>query len=169
MSLINDMLRDLSARQAASPVYAISDGVIAGEQEQLSQFFGRSKFWPIIVLSLILFVLVFISIRWLSKEHYLFGNQAPSGISSQVETPMDVPLAIESTPVSNLTTQLQNQINTSDATEESMYHPTIAEPVTSREQDSSTGIDQKVIYQLIDKASRALALDRLTSPEDDNA
>jgi MSHA biogenesis protein MshN len=143
MSLINDMLRDLSNKQAdiESNQIAVSDlQVVSWEQEKAAHFFQHSRL-PLILISVgVFFVILFLL--------PLLLNQF--GLSSEKLTPI---------PANHSEMVDQLVINS-----EVQSIPTSSSYVTTDLSNS-----QLQIYQLIDQASRAMVLDRLTSPDNDNA
>lgn len=147
MSLINDMLRDLSAHQTARPDHTIDDVSSSDwEQQKLFHFFNRQSRLPIILLSISIFIALLLGFRWLSQyDFHSVSSKAVISDNSQSDLAVPQVQAVVPTP--------------SVMSSETPINVTLA-AVTQ---------DQKTIYDLIDKASRALALDRLTSPEQDNA
>jgi len=151
MSLINDMLRDLSRQQSVeAPSSSMVMESSAWEKERIADFFQYSRL-PVFILSGLVFVIVLalfnFNLRWL--EFLPFASKSP---------------------LSNSVTSELISVNDSSSTEQSkpinLIPPTI--PTESRGDNKSDQLNQR-IYELIDKASRAVTLDRLTSPEQDNA
>lgn len=148
MSLINDMLRDLSAHQTARPDHNLDDISAADwEQQKLFHFFNKQSRLPIILLSVVLFIVLLFGFRWLSQYDFYSVSSKPVILEA-----IKPEAAIIQQPLVN------------ESIEKSAVQP---EEVSVPEQNIIP--EQKTIYELIDKASRALALDRLTSPEQDNA
>ncbi len=154
MSLINDMLRDLSDKQSVSEhnetlIFADSQAS-SWEQEKIADFFQQSRL-PLIVISIAIFVVIFIFSKLILTQYMhpvsIAPEIKPHAVVSSAElikppaTENDV--LLDQPIVSSAAIHNQNTINSSEL--------------------------QTQIYQLIDQASRAMTLDRLTSPENDNA
>ena len=145
MSLMNDMLRDLSTHQTARPDSTIDEVSSSDwEQQKLFHFFDRQSRLPIILLSISIFIVLLLGFRWLSQYDF-YSVSSKTVITENIQSDLAVPQA--AAPTENV---IPSQA------------PVSVVPVTVTQ-------DQKAIYDLIDKGSRALALDRLTSPEQDNA
>ena len=154
MSLINDMLRDLSNQQSSGKQ---SDIVIADlqtaswEQEKIAHFFQYSRL-PLLFISIAIFIVIFFGFQLIPNQ-YKFSDF----FSSKVTLPstQDAPELIPSLTINE--SLLVNQTQ----------QPVITDTVANQSSSDSSNTQQ--IYQLIDEASRAMTLDRLTSPENDNA
>jgi MSHA biogenesis protein MshN len=154
MSLINDMLRDLSDKQSISEhndTLILADAQASSwEQEKIADFFQQSRL-PLIVISIVLFVVIFIFSKLILTQYRLPVSIAPEirphSVMSSAElikpSAVDRDVLLDQPIVSPEAIGHQNTINSSEL--------------------------QTQIYQLIDQASRAMTLDRLTSPENDNA
>lgn len=139
MSLINDMLRDLSQQHSSSTENSLllNDVQTATwEREKIAHFFQYSRM-PLVLISLLVFLIGYGISQYISKQD----------LSSFLQESSSVELAPSSQSLGNL-------------------QQTGAQGVPI-EQSSSIQTDR--IYFLIDQASRAMTLDRLTSPENDNA
>lgn len=188
MSLMNDMLRDLSQRQAANPAYAGDENTIRDwEQEKISHFFDKFSQWPVVLLSIFLFVSVIGVMRWLSHEDIAYPVIIPVGIESPAapleisfdKTSVDKPVlnkedANQTSLVEIAAPQItpgedrikEQFIDAETRTENAKPDSNVSDNIQPFTHSSA---QQQSIYELIDKASRALALDRLTSPQEDNA
>lgn len=202
MSLMNDMLRDLSERQAASPAYAGDENRLRDwEQEKISHFFDKFSHWPVVLLSVFLFISVVGIMRWISSEEISYPDIIPAQVKLSVKLPSNPEpidrsidkLSVEKRHLDQITL---DQIAVNQKVLDKIPLPTSLDPeFTQTEGNISQGqsvspelkmtdelsnnfpnkiqsvsnYQQQSIYELIDKASRALALDRLTSPENDNA
>jgi MSHA biogenesis protein MshN len=154
MSLINDMLRDLSDKQSISEhneTLILADTQTSSwEQEKLADFFQQSRL-PLIVISIVIFVVIFIFSKLILAQYKPQVTIAPEikphavVTSAELIKPptIDNDVLLDQSIVSPAAIHNQNTINSSEL--------------------------QTQIYQLIDQASRAMTLDRLTSPENDNA
>ncbi|MBK8186205.1 MAG: hypothetical protein IPK77_02525 [Cellvibrio sp.] len=139
MSLINDMLRDLSQQHSSSTENSLllNDVQTATwEREKIAHFFQYSRM-PLVLISLLVFLIGYGISQYISNQDFSSLLRESS--------------SVESTPSSQTVGNLQQ---------------TVAQGVPI-EQNSSVQTDK--IYFLIDQASRAMTLDRLTSPENDNA
>jgi MSHA biogenesis protein MshN len=166
MSLINDMLRDLSDKQTSrepeSNLIMMDVQTASWEQEKIAHFFQHSRL-PLILGSLAVFVVLFILLK-LVLHNFNYSNFISS--ISKVEPHsiteshfIDEPYFIESS------AKLTSPQEVADDTSQPILNSKIASNLNTI--DSSQA--QMQIYQLIDQASRAMTLDRLTSPERDNA
>jgi MSHA biogenesis protein MshN len=168
MSLINDMLRDLSKKQTAGQ--QVTPAIIhdvhseSWEQESIGNFFQHSRI-PLMLVTAVIFILGYALMQFLISQ-YSANQQTASAISpNEIESVQsgDRHLAIE-TPENNLSQTVINQ-PLQKFQSDSQLQPN---PVVQKNQENAV-IQQTEIYQLIDQASRAMTLDRLTSPENDNA
>jgi MSHA biogenesis protein MshN len=154
MSLINDMLRDLSDKQAIKKqdetLILADTQTPSWEQEKIANFFQQSRF-PLIFISLIVFVVIFIFSK-LVLTHY----RPSDSIAPEIK-----PLSVVSSAELIVPTVINNDV---------LMDQSIVSPAVMDHQNAINSSDlQTQIYQLIDQASRAMTLDRLTSPENDNA
>ncbi len=148
MSLINDMLRDLSAHQTARPDHNLDDISAADwEQQKLFHFFNKQSRLPIILLSVVLFIVLLFGFRWLSQYDFYSVSSKPITLEEVKPEAAIVQQPLVAAPIEN----------------------SVVLPAEVSVPEQNIIPEQKTIYELIDKASRALALDRLTSPEQDNA
>lgn len=154
MSLINDMLRDLSDKQSTreGDAIVITDLQAASwEQEKIASFFQHSRL-PLILGSAAIFVVLFLFLQMVTNPF-----KSVDFISSDVIQP---PTSTELTPV---------LVNPQVELNQSSLNQSIASEIPLNEKAIDLSTTQIQIYQLIDQASRAMTLDRLTSPENDNA
>lgn len=154
MSLINDMLRDLSDKQSTreGDAIVITDLQTASwEQEKMASFFQYSRL-PLILGSAAIFVVLFLFLQMVTNPF-----KSLDFISSDV---IQHPISTELTPV---------LVNTQVELNQSSLNQSIASEIPLNENAIDLSTTQIQIYQLIDQASRAMTLDRLTSPENDNA
>lgn len=139
MSLINDMLRDLSQQHSsnAQDSLLLNDVQTATwEREKIAHFFQYSRM-PLALVSVLVFLIGY------GITQYVFKHD---GLSFQID---ESGVALSS---SNPSVDGSQQVENQDA------------PIQQR-----SAVPTDKIYLLIDQASRAMTLDRLTSPENDNA
>lgn len=150
MSLINDMLRDLSIKQSEDnriEATIMELPPAAWEQEKIARFFQHSRL-PLMLVSLLTFLVVFsvlnFSIRLVDTRQVV-----------SVEKPKEVFVSQEKV-IAGLNDQNAVNQNTTSSDISASHYDNVVQK-------------QLKVYELIDKASRAMTLDRLTSPESDNA
>lgn len=161
MSLINDMLRDLADKQSIrqhDESMAIVDSA-SWEKERATSFFQQSRI-TVFFYSLLIFIVIFVSSKWLVTQYQsvqLTQNHVNEYKSEQQTTAGEQLIS----PVPVIDQQTDQQIT----------QPIAQQQLSTTEVISNTvnPDNQQRIYQLIDLASRAMTLDRLTSPENDNA
>ncbi len=181
MSLINDMLRDLSKKQTAGQ--QVTPAIIhdvhsqSCEQESIGNFFQHSRI-PLVLITAAIFIAGYALMQFLINQ-YGVNQQAASAISPnemQSVQSGDRHSIIE-TPENNLsrpvidpppqTLQPDSQLQSNPAVQ--ITHDNSLIQQNPSIQQYQLDDKQTEIYRLIDQASRAMTLDRLTSPENDNA
>lgn len=161
MSLINDMLRDLSSQQATTQTtQLVVDDLQAAswEQEKIANFFQHSRV-PLMLVTLAIFILGYGLMRFLINEY-----QADQQLASVVQQgKLEI---IANSSGHQITPAVIDPI---PQTVKLDAEPNQRQPIPERLNDAIKINQQTDIYRLIDQASRAMTLDRLTSPENDNA
>jgi MSHA biogenesis protein MshN len=150
MSLINDMLRDLSIKQSEDnriEATIMELPAAAWEQEKIARFFQHSRL-PLILISLFTFLVVFSILNFSTRV-------VDTRPVVSFEKPKEVFVS-------------QEKVTAGFNDQKMIHQNTISSDISASNKENVLQKQLKV-YELIDKASRAMTLDRLTSPESDNA
>lgn len=150
MSLLNDMLRDLSHH---SPVTHTGEGY---DSLLSSASFSQKKTLPWASLAA-LFILVFIAVLFINYglHKFFFNNNVTSTDKDSTVVETLVPLIANGEPAQATTTDATGNAERHD--EEHKNIPSLNETLNNH------------ISDLLQQAERAIAMDRLTAPVEDNA
>jgi MSHA biogenesis protein MshN len=164
MSLLNDMLRDLSQRQP------VLDGA-EGYDEQLLQTssIASKKQHTWIKLSSF-FVIVFIAVLGISYASKKLSGAQPV-ITVEPKKTSAVPNQKEMVPAPNtsvapITSNAENAVVESAPTEIAASEPATVKTIPAETENTNL---QNHIKDLLQQAERAMVMDRLTTPVEDNA
>jgi MSHA biogenesis protein MshN len=154
MSLLNDMLRDLSQHKA------VPDGA-EGYDEKLLQAssltFKKQHTWISLTLFFVVVFVVVLGINYAAKK--LLGVQPET-----IVEPKEISLAknFSESPSAPITA-LETAQNTSSAGD------VVTEPAVVEPEKTNNTVLQNHIRDLLQQAERAMVMDRLTTPVEDNA
>ena len=155
MSLVNDMLRDLAARQQADHSTASENDVLLQQSSLLQK--KRYNWVPSVAVFVGVILVVSVAQIVLQKN----GKQPPS---VQTEASAEVPALVSDAPVAEKSVT-EEQVNIAQPS----VDRTVSEDAVSVNSESPHAAQQDTIYRLLQRAERALTLDRLTAPVEDNA
>ncbi len=186
MSLLNDMLRDLSQQQKNRHIMAGDADLSLIAQDTLADAAGkvqqqdfhytstkvmapadnRFKVVVIVALSLFVFVLLLSGITAIKSLYVQYANN-PSVANKTLSSPLNE----QHSPVNADNTQRAENISDSvsavDDSVASTNHPAIA--LQNLNANNNTEAVQIKIYDLLQAATRAFTMDRLMTPREDNA
>ena len=155
MSLVNDMLRDLAARQQADHSTASENDALLQQSSLLQK--KRYNWVPSVVVFVGVILVVSVAQIVLQKN----GEQPPS---VQTEASAEVPALVSDAPVAEKSVT-EEQVNIAQPS----VDRTVSEDAVSVNGEPQYAAQQNTIYRLLQRAERALTLDRLTAPVEDNA
>ncbi len=168
MSLVNDMLRDLAARQKTDDSTSAENDALLRQSSLLQRC--RYNWMPSVLIFVVVILLALVAQLFLQKNNEQVIPQAkvsseirdvaPAQLASVLEMPENLEepakqtMKTEAVPkVFALKEPLKDELAPVDAI--------AAEPHNAKQQEN--------IYRLLQQAERALTLDRLTAPIEDNA
>jgi MSHA biogenesis protein MshN len=155
MSLVNDMLRDLAARQQADHSTASENDALLQQSSLLQK--KRYNWVPSVAVFVGVVLVVSVAQIVLQKN----GEQPPS---VQTEASAEVPALVSDAPVAEKSVT-EEQVNIAQPS----VDRTVSEDAVSVNSEPQHAAQQNTIYRLLQRAERALTLDRLTAPVEDNA
>ena len=155
MSLVNDMLRDLAARQQADHSTASENDALLQQSSLLQK--KRYNWVPSVAVFVGVILVVSVAQIVLQKN----GEQPPS---VQTEASAEVPALVSDAPVGEKSVT-EEQVNIAQPS----VDRTVSEDAVSVNGEPQHAAQQNTIYRLLQRAERALTLDRLTAPVEDNA
>lgn len=155
MSLVNDMLRDLAARQQADHSTASENDALLQQSSLLQK--KRYNWVPSVAVFVGVILVVSVAQIVLQKN----GEQPPS---VQTEASAEVPALVSDAPVAEKSVT-EEQVNIAQPS----VDRTVSEDAVSVNSEPQHAAQQNTIYRLLQRAERALTLDRLTAPVEDNA
>lgn len=155
MSLVNDMLRDLAARQQADHSTASENDALLQQSSLLQK--KRYNWVPSVAVFVGVILVVSVVQIVLQKN----GEQPPS---VQTEASAEVPALVSDAPVAEKSVT-EEQVNIAQPS----VDRTVSEDAVSVNSEPQHAAQQNTIYRLLQRAERALTLDRLTAPVEDNA
>lgn len=155
MSLVNDMLRDLAARQQADHSTASENDALLQQSSLLQK--KRYNWVPSVAVFVGVILVVSVAQIVLQKN----GEQPPS---VQTEASAEVPVLVSDAPVAEKSVT-EEQVNIAQPS----VDRTGSEDAVSVNSEPQHAAQQNTIYRLLQRAERALTLDRLTAPVEDNA
>lgn len=186
MSLLNDMLRDLSQQQKNRHIMAGDADLSLIAQDTLADAAGkvqqqdfhytstkvmapadnRFKVVVIVALSLFVFVLLLSGITAIKSLYVQYANNPPVANKT-----LSSPLNEQHSPVNADNTQRAENISDSvsavDDSVASINHPAMA--LQNLNANNNAEAVQIKIYDLLQAATRAFTMDRLMTPREDNA
>lgn len=155
MSLVNDMLRDLAARQQADHSTASENDALLQQSSLLQK--KRYNWVPSVAVFVGVILVVSVAQIVLQKN----GEQPPS---VQTEASAEVPALVSDAPVAEKSVT-EEQVNIAQPS----VDRTVSEDAVSVNSEPQHAAQQNTIYRLLQRAERALTLDRLMAPVEDNA
>lgn len=177
MSLVNDMLRDLSQQQkhyqteASLDAIALENSVSSGIEQQLFQNSRVGKKLPVIWLPSALVFMVVLAALLIAKPYFFVADKVQhdhtkllTSISVESQQAHEPPIqepSIQESPIQEPVHELAQTVSPPIMTE-SQQIITVSQPKITESQ-------QLQIYDLLQEASRALTIERLTTPAHDNA
>ena len=162
MSLVNDMLRDLAARQQADhSTTAENDALL-----QQSSLLQRSPYtWmPSVLIFVVVILLALVAQLFLQKNNEQELPQAQVSPETREVAPAQEASVLEE--------QAKDSMQKETAPKALVPKEPLSEelaPVDTVATESHNAKQQEDIYRLLQQAERALTLDRLTAPIEDNA
>lgn len=154
MSLLNDMLRDLSRHQA------VPDGA-EGYDEKLLQAssltFKKQHSWINLAIFFVIVFIAVLGVNYAAKK--LLGVQPEAAVEPKEISLVNNFSESPSAPIAILETA-QNTSSVGDV---------VTEPAVVESEKTNNTVLQNHIRDLLQQAERALVMDRLTTPVEDNA
>ncbi len=165
MSLVNDMLRDLAARQQADHSTASENDVLLQQSSLLQK--KRYNWVPSVAVFIGVILVVLVAQIVMQKN----GEQ-PSSV--QTEASADTPEFVlapqaSGSPVPEAPVAEKPVPEEQVIAAQASVDPTVSDSTVSVNAAPKNAAQQDTIYRLLQRAERALTLDRLTAPVEDNA
>ncbi|HSX85398.1 MAG TPA: tetratricopeptide repeat protein [Cellvibrio sp.] len=162
MSLVNNMLRDLAARQQADDSTTAENDVLL----QQSSLLRRTRYtWMPSVLIFVAVILLALVAQWfLQKDNEQEFPQAKTSSETHEVAPAQRASVLEEPTKENIQKEAVPKafaLKEPLSKERAPIDTVAAEPHNAKQQED--------IYRLLQQAERALTLDRLTAPIEDNA
>jgi MSHA biogenesis protein MshN len=151
MSLLNDMLRDLSQRKP------VIDGAEGYDENLLHSSSITKKQSPAWVSLALLFVIIFVGVLSIKYFMHKFSGEVKSTVATAQSKPASMPIKSVAAP------------SLAAVPAESSVANDSSELLESLPENAQTTELQNHINDLLLQADRAIAMDRLTAPVEDNA